>query len=239
MRSRRLTPRPDQIALLTQGIALPVPAVPPEVIEIVIEAIIDAHAYIKANFPNILATEQEVEITTAIRNRMVNLLDGDPLLRVIICSIGRGEENLSYNGKHIEKRPDFSFWLNVRGMIFPLIGEAKVIGSTRSQSVDSYCNKGILRFVKGEYSWWDRDAIMVAYVFGSKTVSGDLKSFMTLDAAKKRPQYHTKSFPAPRVLNQQNFPCSQHLRKFRYTSGTLGTGKPGTISLWHLWLLST
>lgn len=229
-------PRPDQISLLTQGITLPLSRIPNEHIDIVIESIVEAFNYIKVNHPNIISSETEVLITAAICNRLKNTLPDNPILRLIVTNIVRGEENLSYNGSHIEKRPDFSFKLSSQERIFPLLAEAKVIGTTRSQSLDSYCKKGILRFVQGEYSWWDRDAIMIAYAINTQTAQDDLTPLLKTDKTGKTPLYFTKSFPKKVQLNTQIIPRSEHFRKFRYNLGTLGTGKPGTISLWHLWL---
>lgn len=235
MRPRALHPRPDQISLLTHGVSLPLPEIPREHLDIIVETIIEAYNSIKASNPAIIALNDEVETTTALRNKLMRMLPSHALFRTVVHYIARDEKSLSFDGTHIEKSPDLSFQLTIQGRSFPLLAEAKVIKFGGSQSAYSYCREGILRFVGGEYSWWDSDAIMVAYVAESQTVECDLLPLLRLNTKKKN-SYATKDAPALTRLGVQSLPRSVHFRTFRYDPGTLGSGLPGTISLWHLWL---
>lgn len=236
MKTGALHTRTNQIALLTQGVHLPLPEIPREHLDIIVESIIEAYDDVKASQPAIIATEDEVEITMAVRNALIKMIQSSLLFGSVVQYVARGEEHSSYNGKHKEKRPDFSFKLSFENRIFPLLAEAKVVKPKGGKSIAAYCSNGISRFVRGEYGWWDKDAIMIAYAVGGQTVAKNLTPYLVLSGSKKKSTYAVGTLPTVISLGVQSLPRSKHYRKFRYIRGTLGTGYPGMISIWHLWL---
>jgi len=138
----------------------------------------------------------------------------------------RGAQRTNYNKAHPDKMPDILFHLNrehlhIKSSQDGLYVECKPIDKSHSLR-SAYCEKGIIRFVNGDYAWAMQEALMVGYLRNNKAYS-DLKSHL----AEK--QYNTCEFD-DKLGNKTC--CSTHDRHFTlYT-----TVNPGPIKVHHLWL---
>ena len=87
----------------------------------------------------------------------------DELIRTITRPAVR-----NYNGEHIDKQPDIMVELvdipeRVRPSQYGVFIECKPVDAKHSL-VKHYCDKGILRFVCGDYAWAMPEAMMIGYV---------------------------------------------------------------------------
>jgi hypothetical protein len=118
--------RPDQIAELTRGLQLPLPEIEADHIEIVAECLLRAFNDVRAQSPDTVTSGIEAEVTALMEARLNALIEEDPLWGQLVLCVARGKESLSFNGSHLEKRPDLSIYLSARTRCFPLITEAKM-----------------------------------------------------------------------------------------------------------------
>lgn len=169
MSSSALLPRPDQIAELTRGLDLPLAAIDDVYLHIIVGGVAQAFTDIRASAPTTVATGDEAEVTALLEARLNRMIEEDKVWRQLVASVVRGKESLSFDGSHLEKRPDLSIHLSARALRFPLIAEAKIIDATRGENL--YCSKGLRRFLNGEYGWGGREAFMIAYVRDESTIA--------------------------------------------------------------------
>jgi hypothetical protein len=232
MSSSALYPRPDQIAELTRGLALPLPPIDETYLQIIAEGIVQAFQDLRASQASIVATGDEAEVTSLLVSRLNQMIEDDRIWRQLVSSVIRGAESLNYNGAAIENRPDLSIHLSDRAIRFPLIAEAKIIDATRGEYL--YCNRGVTRFLDGRYSWGSREAFMIAYVRDGTKISNRLQPYFAKAA-------HAASYAVHTALNAHSIDgCdaarSGHSRSFKYIHAASPANDPGTIALWHLWL---
>ncbi len=182
----------------------------------------------------ILLSGGETEVNTLIETRLNALLEEEGPWSQLVRDVARGKETVSYDGSHLEKRPDLSIHLTDRSPSFPLIVECKVIDAQSKKKINLYCNDGVARFVRGEYGWATREAFMLAYVRDGSTISSCLEPFLTQSRTKLPDTYRTDSLPASIGGSDILLARSRHNREFSYL-GQSNSG-PGTIELWHLWI---
>jgi hypothetical protein len=178
MSSPALSPRPDQIAELTRGLDLPLAAIDDIYLHIIADGVAQAFEEIRASAPTTVATGDEAEVTALLEARLNRMIEEDKLWRQLVASVVRGKESLSFDGSHLEKRPDLSIHLTARTRRFPLIAEAKIIDATRGEHL--YCSQGLQRFLNGEYGWGGREALMIAYVRDGTTIATRLEPYLAL-----------------------------------------------------------
>lgn len=227
-----LLPRPDQIAELTRGLNLPLEEIDEVYLHIIADGVAQAFVDIRDSTPIAVATGSEAEVTALLEARLNRMIEDDVVWRQLVAAVVRGKESLSFDGAHLEKRPDLSIHLTARAIRFPLIVEAKVIDTTKGESL--YCSQGIRRFLNGEYSWGGREAFMLAYVRDGSTIAGRLEPYLALPA-------HVTSYAvedAPTSLGNGSYDAarSRHRRSFLYAHTTPPANDPGAIDLWHLWV---
>lgn len=232
MSSSALSPRPDQIAELTRGLTLPLPAIDETYLQIIAEGIVQAFQKIRASQPITVTTGDEAEVTSLLVSQLNHMIEKDQIWRQLVSSVVRGSESLNYDGAHLEKRPDLSIHLSSRAIRFPLVAEAKMIDATRGEHL--YCSKGLIRFLDGQYGWGGREAFMIAYVRDGTKISGRLRPYLakTVHAAS----YAVQTGPIVRSVSGCDAAQSGHARSFRYTHTNAPANDPGIIALWHLWL---
>lgn len=231
--SSALLPRPDQIAELTRGLDLPLGAIDCTHLQIIAEGVVEAFAAVRAAAPAVIAAGDEAEITALLQARLNAMIEDHALWGQLVASVVRGAESLSFDGKHLEKRPDLSIHLTARSQRFPLIAEAKIIDAVRSEAL--YCSQGVSRFLNVEYGWGGREAIMIAYVRdGASTISTRLAPYLALPAPATT--YAVEAGPTALHRSPCDAACSRHGRAFLYAHTPPPANDPGTISLWHLWL---
>ncbi|MEX2170379.1 MAG: hypothetical protein WD851_13780 [Pirellulales bacterium] len=142
----------------------------------------------------------------------------------------------NFNGTLLDKMPDLHVTIigrtGVRQSQDGIFIECKPVDQNHTAGVH-YCDKGISRFVKGDYAWAMTTAIMVAYVADGYTIDPKL-----LDALKKSVSIVTQIMPAncpssPTILFCEQTQVSRHKRCFKYVE--TGLDAP-SIELRHVWL---
>lgn len=186
------------------------------------------------------STAGEVKFTARMV-RLLNRLRDQPDKSLLNFSasifqvVSRGGEVESFDGHHLEKRPDMVFRLvqsrvGVASSEYDgLFVECKIIDKTHSLS--SYCKYGLRRFLDGEYAWAMQEALMIAYVRGGRTILKSLAPYLK----KRASAYAVVIELGPRQGDKttKNQVCvSRHARSWQYPSGE----KPGQIEIAHLWL---
>jgi len=156
-----------------------------------------------------------------------------------LFTTGNREAKLrNYNGDHLDKMPDLTIELIGRPSVVKytqdrLFIECKPVDANHTVGVE-YCNKGILRFVRGDYAWTMTSALMVGYVTGNYTILPKLA-----DALSTRQEaIPTSSFPqgchrSQATMFSETVHITEHFRTFCYVE----TGKAAPhIVIRHLWL---
>ena len=171
-------PRHDQVAELTRGVRLPLAPIADEHLQILAEGLRQAFDHVRIHAPDRVCTGEEPEVTALMCSRLNGMLHEDSLWRQLVLWVGRGAESISFNGSHLEKRPDLSIVLSGADRRFPLIAEAKILDATASKTARLYCENGIRRFVHGEYAWGNREAFMIGYVRDGSSIDPTLNTFL-------------------------------------------------------------
>lgn len=236
MRAASIRPRPDQIAELTRGLRLPLPEISSLHLNIIAEGLLQAFADIRAQAPVTVASGTEAEVTALLEARLNAMIEVEPLWGQLVLCVARGKESVSFDGSHLEKRPDLSIYLSNRNRSFPLITEAKIIDSAASKTESLYCDKGIRRFVEGEYAWGNREAFMIAYIRDGSSIGTKLTPFLSNAGSRSPPGYLVETLPVAKGSESYDLASSTHGRNFLYSSGLKDISEPGSISIWHLWL---
>lgn len=236
MRATAIRPRPDQVAELTRGLHLPLPEVSGVHLEIIAEGLLQAFGDIRAQSPATVASGNEAEVTALLEARLNAMIEYEPLWGQLVLCVVRGKESLSFDGSHLEKRPDLSIYLSNRNRGFPLITEAKIMDAATSKTEALYCDNGIRRFVEGEYAWGNREAFMIAYVRDGSSISGKLIPFLSSAMSQTPPGYLIEELPEIIGSGETDMAISRHGRSFFYLSSSASTLGPGSVSVWHLWL---
>ena len=183
---------------------------------------------------SILLEAEETEVNTLIETRLNALIEEDQRWSQLVSGVARGRETVSYDGSHLEKRPDLSIFLTKRSASFPLIVECKLIDVSSRKRIDLYCSDGLVRFVRGEYGWATREAFMLAYVRDGSTIPSCLEPFLAQSRTRRPDAYLTESLPSSIGGSGARLARSTHNRVFRYVG--LSSGSPGAITIWHLWI---
>ena len=235
MRGPAVRPRHDQVAELTRGVRLPLAPIADEHLEILAEGLRRAFDDIRAHAPTKVATGQEPEVTALMQARLNRLIQEDSLWRQLVLWVGRGTESISFDGSHLEKRPDLSIVLSGAERRFPLVAEAKIIDAAASKTATVYCKNGIRRFVEGEYAWGNREAFMIGYVRDDSSIDTTLKTVLSKAAALHPHRYLVEALPVLVGSGSSDLAYTRHGREFVYASQR-PPNTPGPISVWHLWL---
>lgn len=224
---------------------LPHPRVPLRVILTTHAAVAKAFELLRVCPPDgfHLGTAMEDEITRQLLSLLEDrLLDSEEIEgfdRRRIRNVVRPEIP-NFDGRHPAKRPDLVFFLlrrerfKVRSSLDGIFAECKPID--RAHSIGRhYCDKGILRFVNGDYAWAMREGMMIAYVRGQRSIRNHLAP--TLAAASR---YSKLGSPTPPVAVQRSLPLegaeplssSTHQRRFPWPNGK---GLACEIQIFHSW----
>lgn len=232
-----IRPRPDQIAELTRGLELPLPKVSTVHLEIIAEGLLNAFSQVRASSPTTVMSGSEAEVTALLEARLNSMVEEDPLWRQLVLCAVRGKESLSYDGSHLEKRPDLSIYLSGKHRGFPLVVEAKIIDAATSKTEALYCDNGLRRFVDGEYAWGNREAYMIAYVRDGSSIDTKLTPFLANALAQTPPGYLVEDLPSAIGAGEMDLAHTRHGRNFIYCGSSASPAQPGSIFVWHLWLV--
>ena len=235
MRRSGVRPRVDQVAELTRGLRLPLEPIANDHLEVLAECLQQAFDDVRVYAPTTVTMGEESEVTALMEARLNRMIEEDSLWRQLVHCVVRGKESISFDGTHLEKRPDLSIVLSGASRRFPLVAEAKVLDAAASKTTALYCKNGIHRFVRGEYAWGNREAFMIGYVRDGSSIDPTLKDFLSEVADSEPDRYLVKELPVPVGSGASDLAYSRHGRKFVYGSQP-PPNRPGPISLWHLWL---
>lgn len=185
------------------------------------------------------ATEDEV--TTFLYEILYNevfdkdVVDGFD--RQLFTTVTRESKITSYDLAHLDKMPDLLIGLVGRSGVYKatqdwIYIECKPVDAKHSVG-SHYCDKGIIRFVCGEYAWAMREALMIGYAKKGYDLAVHLPK-----ALSPRPSMQTVGMPAPCKKSPRRTSCqpvyvTRHSRPFRYVE----TKQPAPeITIRHLWL---
>ena len=187
-----------------------------------------------------LSTADEDEITLKLHEILVDEVYGSGQVEGFddtVIQIGSREAKIrNFNGQSPDKMPDLHIGVigreRVRQSQDGIFIECKPVDAAHTAGVH-YCDKGILRFVRGDYAWAMTNAMMVAYAKDGYAIDPKLT-----DALKKSITISTVSMPLQCPLSETVLFCATtqvtvHERNFRYVE--TGEAAPN-ISLRHLWL---
>ncbi|MEF3698226.1 hypothetical protein [Desulfolutivibrio sp.] len=228
----------DHLSELVRGQELPLPALDPAHIAFILELLQRAYEGIKADHPEAVSGGEEKDINALMVHRLNHLVGDDPLASLMVRAVSRGTETMNFNASCIEKRPDIQISLTGWQHLFPLIVECKLIDRPKRKTADMYCRDGLARFIRGDYAWTNREAMMLAYVRDGASIAHHLHPFLASAMAKSPPDYSVVTLP------QKCFPAlpdaakSIHGRSFFYVHETQSGNTPGNIAIWHLWVHS-
>jgi hypothetical protein len=235
-----------QIAALTRRVVrLPLPAIQPEHLSVVLETLAAAVEEVAAEHDTLVRHGSEAEISALVEARLcAYLLEPDtgtaqdePALlwmwRQLARAIARGKESVGHDGKRIELRPDLNIFLTGQHPSFPLIVECKIIDLRGEKTVRMYFDNGVSRFLDGDYGWAAQEGVMLAYVRDGSRLHAKLAPLMEEDGGS--------TYAVVQPLERMPGPPAElarsiHARRFRYHGRTPPEDDPGSITLWHLWL---
>ena len=235
MRSPAVRPRPDQVAELTRGVRLPLPPIPEVHLEVLAEGLCEAFDDLRVREPVAVASGSEPEVTALMEARLNRLIEEDSLWGRLVGCVARGKESISFDGSHLEKRPDLSIHLSDRTRRFPLVVEAKIVDSGSGKTAARYCYHGLRRFVAGEYAWGNCEAFMIGYVRDGSSITGKLEPFLAKTMARRPFAYLVEELPVQVESSDRDLACSRHSRDFAYSTQA-PPNEAAPISIWHLWL---
>lgn len=228
-----LVPRPDQVAELTRGVRLPLPPIASPLLSVIALALRDAWEHLTVLHGTALHGKSEPELTALLQARLNNLRNNRRKFGQIASGVGRGVESISYDGRHLEKRPDLSIFMTTRNANFPLVVECKIIDHDGGKGVDLYCNNGVLRFVDGEYGWASTQAFMVGYVCDQSSIEKNLVPRLEASAGADHDPLKSQRWPAHDGHTRE--PTSEHNRTFEYLNAS-EHDVPGPITISHIWI---
>lgn len=178
-----------------------------------------------------------VELQEAVYDKVFNQGIVRGFNRELFTTVTRDSKVRNYNYSSLDKMPDLTIGLvnrpagiiNSQDAIFV---ECKPVDVNHAIG-GHYCDKGLSRFVIGDYAWTMTSALMIAYAVKPYTISPKLSK-----ALKARAKLKTLSGPDPcsfssAGLHNEVVHISEHSRSFVY----LETSEPaGPITIRHLWL---
>ena len=227
--------RDDQVAELTRGLEIPFHPLQQIHLTIVVEVLARAWSELSVDHRGTIAKGSEAEINALMTARLNGLLDDNLMWRQLVRSVTRGAESISYDGSHLEKRPDLSIHLTNRSPSFPLVVECKIIDITSDKTASRYCEKGLLRYINGDYAWAAAEAFMLAYVRDKSSIQSSLTPILIDSEKLTPPPYLVVTFPEAAPHPTADLARSRHNRNFTYTNN-VRQNLPGLISVWHMWV---
>src|ERR1039457_5375387 len=193
----------------------------------------------RAGFNLLTASEDAItlELHEALFDRVFNSGVVEGFDSGLFATVEREPKIRSYDYGHLDKMPDLLVLLvgrppGVRNTQDGLFIECKPVDSKHAVR-GHYCDKGLIRFVQGDYAWAMPNAMMVGYAKEGYTVSAKL--IPTLQGwppggpnSVPRACPHSKGSSISEVVH-----LTKHARRFQY----LETKQPAPeITIRHLWL---
>lgn len=220
--------REYQVAQFTKGVDLPLQGLQRRHAMFISEILVQAWHSLLKEHGSLLYTIPESELNALMESELDQMRTQIPQWAQLVCCVTRGKESITFDGSSLENRPDLSLHLTSRVSRMPLVIECKLIDHSNKKGVNLYCDKGIVRFLQGQYSWYAIESFMMAYVRDKSTIQTTLTPLLNAHTKKHPDPYLTEQLPVPVMGQTQEIGMSKHGRNFK--------GNPGTITLWHLWL---
>ncbi|MFC1962774.1 hypothetical protein ACFLWB_02110 [Chloroflexota bacterium] len=235
------------LAIYKEGLAgaeLPHPPISLPIFLVVEEALCVAWDYLRtrprSGF-NLLSATEDV-ITQELHERLLDEIFNEGIVdgfdRQLFTFVMRESKVRNYDGANLDKMPDLIIGLSDRLNVFRrsqdgLFIECKPVDPGHSAGVH-YCDKGIIRFVHGEYAWAMTSALMIGYVRNGYNISSKLVK------ALEEHGREVTTIALPRPCQRSNpgkhnevVHVSRHSRTFSY----IETGQRApAITIRHLWL---
>lgn len=227
------------VGFFTQEIEfiLPHPSIPQRTILLLCEVIRRAWQLLiekpPANF--LLNSADEDTITQVlveiIENRLRRSGEVDGFDYARFGKVSREPKITNFDKMHPDKMPDIFFDLKRDQYMLlsdqdGLFVECKPIDS-KHPVLSCYCNKGLARFVIGDYAWAMQDAMMVGYVKGD---SSFIKLASVLDDGQITATLNTTKHSE---VSEYTIYRSSHKREFEWPESH---GRACQILVAHLWL---
>lgn len=225
------------VGFFTQGIAfeLPHPPIPQRTILLLCTVIRRAWQLLAESpptgFTRHSADEDAItlELVEIIENRLRKYGEVKGFNKVQFGKVIREPKITNFNKKHPDKMPDIFFDLKrekypVYSSQDGLFVECKPIDVKHHLS-SCYSQKGLIRFVNGDYAWAMQDALMVGYVSGSYSFEKLADVFSKKQSANLKIANHSAI--------ESSLYRSQHDRDFMWLEGR---GPACRISVSHIWL---
>ncbi len=222
----------------TQGVSfeLPHPPISERTILLVCRVVRNAWELLIATPPTgfVLKTATEDEITAElvdiIENRLRISGEVDGFDHAIFGRVEREPKISNFNKQHPDKMPDIFFGLKretlpVYSSQDGLFVECKPIDSSHPL-LSCYCQKGLIRFAKGDYAWAMQDALMLGYVTGHYT----FEKLASVLSKEENTNLNTVNHSLQHMFMYR----SSHDRNFVWLEGR---GQACRISVSHLWLV--
>jgi hypothetical protein len=148
------------------------PPWPMTLIELVDRALAIAWGRLKAQYPAVIATQDEDKITDQLITELVGMRKNDfpPGFNSHLFGVPiRDGKVKNWSGKSIDQMPDITIYLaHPRSTVADdrydaIFFECKVL--KRKSNLNLYRKNGILRFINGQYAWSMPHAGMIGYTF--------------------------------------------------------------------------
>jgi len=158
--------------------------------------------------------------------------------RRLLRAVVREPKVRSYNWGSLDKMPDLVIVLVGREAAAKpsqdgLFIECKPVDAEHTVGAH-YCDKGLARFVKGEYAWAMSEAMMIGYVTQGYTIKPKLDDALRRRAGRIPTEgFPTRSPHSAAAPFSEPVHVSRHGRTFRYVE--TGAQAPA-IAIRHLWL---
>ena len=95
-----IAPRPEQVAALTRGQALPLPPLPETTLRTVADMPLRAWNDLRVRHADTLRNGSEAEVTSLLEIRLIALLDEDACWETLVRGISRGRQCISSSRRH-------------------------------------------------------------------------------------------------------------------------------------------
>ena len=227
------------VGFFTHGIefTLPHPRIPQRTILLLCKVIKRAWQLLEEKPPRnfVLHSAGEDTITQVlveiIENRLRKSGDVDGFNCALFGKVTREPKITNVDKKHPDKMPDIFFDLKrdqlpVLSDQDGLFVECKPV-DRKHPILSCYCQKGLMRFVNGDYAWAMQDALMVGY---AKAPYSFKKLASVLEDDKKGAALKTRDHSS---IDEYAIYRSSHKRGFRWPEGR---GQACAMRITHFWL---
>lgn len=221
---------------------LPHPPYGIAVVRVIQAAISRAFEIIRENPDIDLGTMEEDDVTITLRAVLTNQLwksgEVDGFDRHHFEKVDRQHRCVSYDNTHVAKEPDMRFTIrdDTRSDVLEtedgMITECKPVDDTHGPG-SHYCDRGIKRFVEGQYAWAMPEALMIGYVRGERSIASTLVPAMK--RAKQKKQLNTVTFPEPIGEQQDDEEALHHSIHRRGFPWRENKGDATPMRIYHIW----